>query len=35
VTAGNRYNVRTRTGYYATPDEQPAKQRLSGAPGAN
>lgn len=35
VNAGSRYNVRTRTGYYATPDEQPAKQRLSGAPGAN
>jgi VWFA-related protein len=34
VTAGSRYNVRTRTGYYATPDEQPAK-RLTGAPGAN
>lgn len=34
VTAGSRYTVRTRTGYYATPDEQPAK-RLSGAPGAN
>jgi Ca-activated chloride channel homolog len=34
VTAGSRYTVRTRTGYYATPDEAPAK-RPTGAPGAN
>ncbi len=34
VTAGSRYTVRTRTGYYATPDEAPPK-RQTGAPGAN
>jgi VWFA-related protein len=34
VTAGSRYTVRTRTGYYATPDEAPAR-RPTGAPGAN
>lgn len=34
VTAGSRYTVRTRTGYYATPDEAPPK-RQTGAPAAN
>lgn len=34
VTAGRNYTVRTRTGYYATPDEAPPK-RQTGAPGAN
>jgi len=34
VNAGSRYSVRTRTGYYATPDES-APSRPAGAPGAN
>jgi VWFA-related protein len=34
VTSGNRYTVRTRTGYYATPDES-APKRPTGVPGAN
>jgi len=34
VTAGRNYTVRTRTGYYATPDEAPPK-RLTAAPGGN
>lgn len=27
VSAGSRYSVRTRSGYYATPDEQPRKRQ--------
>ncbi len=34
VNAGSRFSVRTRTGYYATPDEA-APKRPIGAPGAN
>lgn len=30
VTAGNRYNVRTRTGYYATPEDAPRRRRPAG-----
>lgn len=33
VTAGNRYTVRTRSGYYATPDDAPGRRRPSPAGG--